>query len=296
MIIILSIIGCVLLGILGLLIHDLRRATNELNYINTHETNALITTSTNFPFLARLIKESNDSLKQSREIKQAGIQKDKQIRQMLTNLTHDIKTPLTVSMGYVQLMRKDSGGDVQKSLEKVSKNLNSVDYYLHYLMDFNVLQEKGINLEITEVDVAKLLETELFSFYDEFEGHGLQVTPQITSGIIIKTDETLLLRVFQNLIGNILKYAKDNVEVQLTSKDADHVEITFENTMLTELEHPELLLNRFYTGDEARTNQSSGIGLSIVQSLITMLGGRFDLEVASLTFKATITLKKSSQS
>lgn len=125
MIIILSIIGCVLLGILGLLIHDLRRATNELNYINTHETNALITTSTNFPFLARLIKESNDSLKQSREIKQAGIQKDKQIRQMLTNLTHDIKTPLTVSMGYVQLMRKDSGGDVQKSLEKVSKNLNS---------------------------------------------------------------------------------------------------------------------------------------------------------------------------
>lgn len=296
MIIILGAILIFLLGFLGLLIYDLKRVTRELHYINMHETNALITTSTNLLFLNQLVKESNDSLKHSRDIKLAEVQKDKQIRQMLTNLTHDIKTPLTVSMGYVQLMRKDSSVDVQESLEKVSKNLSSVNYYLHYLMDFNTLQEKGINLKITEVDVAKLLEAELFSFYDEFERRNLQVIPKIAAGTIIKTDEVILQRIFQNLIGNTLKYAKDKVEVQLFLKNENYVEIIFKNMMIGELKHPERLLNRFYTGDESRTNQSSGIGLSIVQSLVTLLGGKFTLEVTTTTFMAIISLKKSNYS
>lgn len=280
------------MGVLWLLVRDLRRANQELRYINTHETNALITTSTNFYFLEHFIQESNETLRHSRELEQAEIQKDQQLRQLLTNVTHDIKTPLTVSMGYVQLLDKNAPTELKPKLEKVQRNLELVNYYLKYLMEFNMLQEKSVTLNLSEVSLEKEIEQQLFKYYDEFEQRGLNLDLDLKSNSQVHTDKDILNRIFQNLIGNILKYGYKNAYIHSVSPDENHVGIVFENKIEKPIEHPEQLLNRFYTDDVARTGQSFGVGLSIVQSLIVTLGGKFDIEVKNGSFKATILLKR----
>lgn len=292
MIMVLVVIIIILLGILLLLVRDLRRANRELRYINTHKTNALITTSTNLYFLAQFIRESNNTLRYSRKIEQMEIQKDQQLQQLLTNITHDIKTPLTVSMGYVQLLDKIVPAEFKSKLKKVQRNLELVNYYLKHLMDFNMLQEKSVTLNLSEISIKKEIEQQLFKYYDEFERKGLSLDLDLSSDNRVHTDKDILNRILQNLIGNILKYGYKKVRIYSAEQDDKYVAITFENEIEKPIMHPEQLLNRFYTDDVARTGQDFGVGLSIVQSLVVMLGGKFDIEVKEMRFKATVLLKR----
>lgn len=292
MIMALVVIIIILLGVLLLLVRDLRRANRELRYINTHKTNALITTSTNLYFLAQFIRESNNTLRYSRKIEQMEIQKDQQLQQLLTNITHDIKTPLTVSMGYVQLLDKIVPAEFKSKLKKVQCNLELVNYYLKHLMDFNMLQEKSVTLNLSEISIKKEIEQQLFKYYDEFERKGLSLDLDLSSDNRVHTDKDILNRILQNLIGNILKYGYKKVRIYSVEQDDKYVAITFENEIEKSIMHPEQLLNRFYTDDVARTGQDFGVGLSIVQSLVVMLGGKFDIEVKEMRFKATVLLKR----
>lgn len=292
MIMVLVVIIIILLGILLLLVRDLRRANRELRYINTHKTNALITTSTNLYFLAQFIRESNNTLRYSRKIEQMEIQKDQQLQQLLTNITHDIKTPLTVSMGYVQLLDKIVPAEFKSKLKKVQRNLELVNYYLKHLMDFNMLQEKSVTLNLSEISIKKEIEQQLFKYYDEFERKELNLDLNLNYDDRVHTDKDILNRILQNLIGNILKYGYKKVQIYSTKQNDKYVAIIFENEIEKPIKHPEQLLNRFYTDDVARTGQDFGVGLSIVQSLVVMLGGKFDVEVKEMRFKATVLLKR----
>lgn len=289
---VLVVIIIILLGILLLLVRDLRRANRELRYINTHKTNALITTSTNLYFLAQFIRESNNTLRYSRKIEQMEIQKDQQLQQLLTNITHDIKTPLTVSMGYVQLLDKIVPAEFKSKLKKVQRNLELVNYYLKHLMDFNMLQEKSVTLNLSEISIKKEIEQQLFKYYDEFERKELNLDLNLNYDDRVHTDKDILNRILQNLIGNILKYGYKKVQIYSTKQNDKYVAIIFENEIEKPIKHPEQLLNRFYTDDVARTGQDFGVGLSIVQSLVVMLGGKFDVEVKEMRFKATVLLKR----
>lgn len=292
MIMALVVIIIILLGILLLLVRDLRRANRELRYINTHKTNALITTSTNLYFLAQFIQESNNTLRYSRKIEQMEIQRDQQLQQLLTNIMHDIKTPLTVSMGYVQLLDKIMPTEFKSKLKKVQRNLELVNYYLKHLMDFNMLQEKSATLNLSEISIKKEIEQQLFKYYDEFERKELNLDLNLNSDDRVHTDKDILNRILQNLIGNILKYGYKKVQIYSTKQNDKYVAIIFENEIEKPIKHPEQLLNRFYTDDVARTGQDFGVGLSIVQSLVVMLGGKFDIEVKEMRFKATVLLKR----
>lgn len=291
MIILLYILIVILLGIVALLMTEIHRITKELTFINAHETNGYVTSNTALPIIKHLVTASNHSLKVSRDLQQHQAQQEAEVQRMLTNLTHDIKTPLTVSMGYVQLLSKDVSTQHQPQLQRISRNLESVNYYLRYLMDFNLMQEKSTTLTVKPVNVSQLLENELFDYYDELTKQQLVVTPDIAPDVTIPTDATLLTRVFQNLIGNILKYASGQVAVSLSQVDGSHYHLVFANQGKHLPEHPDELLNRFYTADESRTNQSVGLGFSIVQSLVTTLGGRLQLATEDDWFKVTVVLK-----
>ncbi|WP_152536929.1 sensor histidine kinase [Lentilactobacillus farraginis] len=291
MIIILGIICLGLAGALLLIIIDVRRVTKELIYINEHTTNGFVTANTNFPIIRDLIKASNLSLKVSRELQQDQAHQENQIRTMLTNLTHDIKTPLTVSMGYVQLMAKSATSVQKPRLKRIESNLEAVNYYLRYLMDFNLMREKSIVLKLKSVNISQLLENELFNYYDEFTKRSLKMTLNIKPNVVLQTDATLFTRICQNLIGNILKYGQKQAQVTLAPVDDTHIKIEFANLGDHLPEDPAQLLNRFYTADQSRTNQSVGLGFSIVQSLVTTLGGRLHLTSEDGWFRVTVTLK-----
>ncbi|KRO00573.1 sensor histidine kinase [Companilactobacillus kimchiensis] len=290
MLLFLTIISLFILVILLLIVHDIIRITKDLNYINQNDTNGEVTTSTSFPIIKRLAWACNFNLNKMHLLKERQETQNKQFNRMLTNLTHDIKTPLTVSMGYVQLLNQTSTGKQRQDLQRVQNNLDSVNYYLHYLMDFNLIQEKDKNLNLKKFNLSDVLQEELFNYYDQLTNKKIHVKMSIDPKVFVISDEMMFRRIFQNLIGNVIKYATAEMTVELT-KTNKIIIITFENITYEKISNSALLLNRFYTADDSRANQSVGLGLSIVQSLVTTLGGRVKLQTDNNKFKIQLVFK-----
>lgn len=282
--ILLIVICLVLFALLLLVITDVHRISRDLDYINHHNTNAGITSNTNLPLIRKLSAGINQNLNTMHQLQIEQVEQEKKIHQMLMDLTHDIKTPLTVATGYVQLLDRQPEADPKPSLARIANNLRSVNYYLHYLMDFNLIQEKTRILNHQAVNVSELLKNELFDYYDQLTASGLKVTPAITDQLMLETDETLMRRIIQNLIGNWLKYAKSQAKLSFARQDNHHLVMTFSNDTAQPVSHVDQLVDRFYTTDAARTTQSVGLGLSIVQSLTTTMGGKMKLEAHDDSF------------
>ena len=289
--ILLIVICLVLFALLLLVITDVHRISRDLDYINHHNTNAGITSNTNLPLIRKLSAGINQNLNTMHQLQIEQVEQEKKIHQMLMDLTHDIKTPLTVATGYVQLLDRQPEADPKPSLARIANNLRSVNYYLHYLMDFNLIQEKTRSLNHQAVNVSELLKNELFDYYDQLTASGLKVTPAITDQLMLETDETLMRRIIQNLIGNWLKYAKSQAKLSFARQDSHHLVMTFSNDTAQPVSHVDQLVDRFYTTDAARTTQSVGLGLSIVQSLTTTLGGKMKLEAHDDSFTVKLTFR-----
>ena len=278
-----------------MLIVDLKRISDDLDFINHADTNALVTTGFNIGLIRTLADRINAVLNKTRRLQITQAEQNKQVRQMLTNLTHDIKTPLTVARGYAQLLKEGSAD--QEQLGKILNNLQSVDHYLHYLMDFNLMQEKSVSLDLTRVNLSALVQQELFNAFDSLTARSVTVEPRIQAGVEITTDQTMMSRVIQNLIGNWLKYADASAWVDLHQGEDGRIHLDFGNKTKGEAVDVVKLMERFQTDDQSRTKISStGLGLSIVDSLVDSLGGSMSLESANGIFLVHLLLNDAPQS
>ncbi|WP_297301866.1 HAMP domain-containing sensor histidine kinase [uncultured Bifidobacterium sp.] len=278
-----------------LLIVDLKRISSDLDFINHADSNALVTTGANIGLIRTLANRINAILNKNKRLQITQAEQNKQVRQMLTNLTHDIKTPLTVARGYAQLLKEKS--DDQEQLDKILNNLQSVDHYLHYLMDFNLIQEKSVSLDLSRVNLSALVQQELFNAFDSLTAQSVTVEPRIQAGVEITTDQTMMSRVIQNLIGNWLKYAEESAWVDLHQGEDGRVHLDFSNKTRDGAVDVDRLMERFQTEDQSRTKiRSTGLGLSIVDSLVDSLGGSMRLESANGIFSIHLLLSDAPQS
>lgn len=278
-----------------LLIVDLKRISSDLDFINHADSNALVTTGANIGLIRTLANRINVILNKNKRLQITQAEQNKQVRQMLTNLTHDIKTPLTVARGYAQLLKEES--DDQEQLDKILNNLQSVDHYLHYLMDFNLIQEKSVSLDLSRVNLSALVQQELFNAFDSLTAQSVTVEPRIQAGVEITTDQTMMSRVIQNLIGNWLKYAEESAWVDLHQGEDGRVHLDFSNKTRDGAVDVDRLMERFQTEDQSRTKiRSTGLGLSIVDSLVDSLGGSMRLESANGIFSIHLLLSDAPQS
>ena len=280
---------------LMMLTTDLKRISDDLDFINHADTNALVTTGSNIGLIRSLADRINAVLNRTRRLQIIQAEQNKQVRQMLTNLTHDIKTPLTVARGYAQLLKEGSAD--QEQLGKILNNLQSVDHYLHYLMDFNLIQEKSVSLDLTRVNLSALVQQELFNAFDSLTARSVIVEPRIQNGVEISTDQTMVSRIIQNLIGNWLKYAQDSAWVDLHQDEDGRIHLDFGNETKGGAVDVDRLMERFQTDDQSRTEiRSTGLGLSIVDSLVDSLGGSMRLESANGIFLVHLLLSDAPQS
>ena len=292
------VLGLVALALaIGLIIltADLKRISDDLDFINHADTNALVTTGSNIGLIRTLADRINAVLNKTRRLQITQAEQNKQVRQMLTNLTHDIKTPLTVARGYAQLLKEGSAD--QQQLGRILNNLQSVDHYLHYLMDFNLIQEKSVSLDLTRVNLSALVQQELFNAFDSLTARSVIVEPRIQNGVEISTDQTMVSRIIQNLIGNWLKYAQDSAWVDLHQDEDGRIHLDFGNETKSGAVDVDRLMERFQTDDQSRTEiRSTGLGLSIVDSLVGSLGGSMRLESADAIFLVHLLLSDVPQS
>ena len=284
-------LSCLLLFVVAYLIFilkELKHINEQMTYILSNETNAEITTTSKHKIIKSHVSKCNQLIQQNKQIKMQHQKSELELHQILTSLTHDLKTPLTVATGYTQLLLK---GEPQHELaKKINTSLHSVNYYLNCLTDYNLIQEKSITTTPETIDFSKFLTEQLFQYYEEFEQKKIQVHLEIASNIIINNDKIILKRVIDNILSNLLKYTKETVSIVLKNTRND-VELICENDYFGEINDPNLLLMRFQTLDDSRQNKSMGIGLHIVQELTKLIHGTFSIDVAPGKFTTKITLK-----
>lgn len=236
---------------------------------------------------------------------QSGIQKavDEQTRaermktELITNVSHDIKTPLTSIGNYVDLLEKE---DIQPEKAKeyvdvLNRQAARLKKLTEDLVEASKASSGSLPVHLAPTDVNVLLSQLAGDYMEKLEDAQLEpIFRPAPSQPVIQADGQLLSRVLGNLFSNICKYAMPGTRVYFESAaDENTVSLTFKNISKYELNIPaEELMARFVRGDRSRHTEGSGLGLSIAQSLTELQGGTFRLEIDGDLFKAVVTFPR----
>jgi len=224
---------------------------------------------------------------------QEAIKGERLKTELITNVSHDLKTPLTSIINYVDLLkREDLHGE--KTLEYV-KVLDEKSERLKQLIDDLLEASKAssgnLNVEFQELDLNELIQQSMGECQDKFEEANLEVrVNSLEQNIPIIGDSKHMWRIAENLLINVVKYAMPHTRVYIdTEVKEGYGVITIKNVSAQPLDiSPEQLTQRFVRGDESRTTEGSGLGLSIAESLTNIQGGKFTIDIDGDLFKVTV--------
>ena len=225
---------------------------------------------------------------------QKQLKSERMKTELITNVSHDIKTPLTSIINYVDLLQKphsaEEGAQYLEVLDRQSQRLKKL---VEDLMDMSKASTGNMVVEITQVDAVESVNQALGEFADKLERAQLQpVFRHSEDSVPIMADGKLVWRVLSNLLSNAVKYAMPGTRIYL---DVTHVSgkviISLKNISREELNiNAEELMERFVRGDVSRNTEGSGLGLNIAKSLMELQGGRLELVVDGDLFKVVLTL------
>lgn len=216
--------------------------------------------------------------------------------ELITNVSHDIKTPLTSIINYVDLLKREGLGSPNAAayLEVIDRQSARLKKLTVDLVEMSKATTGNINVNITDVDVNVLLTQAVGEYSEKLQAKGLEAVVSLKEDMPqIKADGNLLWRIFDNLLSNICKYAKYDTRVYLeTALQGNEVKITFKNISNQPLNIPgEELMERFVRGDSSRNTEGSGLGLSIAQSLAKIQNADFKIDIDGDLFKSVISFK-----
>ena len=215
--------------------------------------------------------------------------------ELITNVSHDIKTPLTSIINYVDLLKKEEAGSenetVRQYLDTLDRQSTRLKKLIEDLVEASKASTGNLSVELAPCEIGILLEQTVGEYTERLEASGL--TPILTlpeTPVFIYADGRRMWRVFDNLMNNICKYAQSGTRVYLElAVIGSRVVITFKNISKERLAASgEELTERFVRGDSSRNTEGSGLGLSIAQSLTELQGGRLMITTDGDLFKAMI--------
>ena len=217
--------------------------------------------------------------------------------ELITNVSHDIKTPLTSIVSYVDLLKKQpmATPEAEEYLEVLDRQSARLKKLTEDLVEASKASTGNIPVDLQRTDVNVLLAQSAGEYQERLKDRDLTLvlTPAEGSPAIL-ADGRLLWRVFDNLLSNIRKYAQPGTRVYLTCQASeDRVTVLFRNISAAELNiSAGELMERFVRGDRSRSTEGSGLGLSIARSLTQLQGGTFDLSIDGDLFKAVLTFPR----
>lgn len=217
--------------------------------------------------------------------------------ELITNVSHDLRTPLTSIITYTELLKNPSLGEEEKSayVEIIDRKSKRLKVLIDDLFEASKMASGNIDLVLEKVDINQLLKQALAEYDESISQSTLQFRVSLLENpVYVYVDGQKFWRVFDNLIGNILKYALEQTRVYLSIKEInERVLITFKNVSKYELsESSDELFERFKRGDTSRHTDGSGLGLAIAKSIVDLHEANMDIEVDGDLFKITIDLKR----
>jgi signal transduction histidine kinase len=246
--------------------------------------------------IAKLAEDINKMKYGVKTSQKAQAKSERLKTELITNVSHDLRTPLTSIITYTELLKNPGLAEDERSayIEIIDRKSQRLKVLIDDLFEASKMASGSIELSKQKVDVVQLLQQSLAEYNETIQDS--QVQFRITnpdSPVYAFVDGQKLWRVFENLIGNIINYSLENTRAYINIKtEQNHVIIMFKNISKYELsEDTDELFERFKRGDESRHTDGSGLGLAIAKSIIDLHEGTLDIDVDGDLFKVTITLE-----
>lgn len=202
------------------------------------------------------------------------IKHEEKIKNMIANISHDLRTPLTAVKGYIQLLKK-TVKDNEKQIEIVNISLNHInelEKLINSFFELSCLEISKPEIILKKINLSNLVADIITDYVYQFEEHNIKVKYTIEKPMYISADENNTKRIINNLIKNCIVHSKGDIQIDITSEE--YIKLSFKNPISESEEiNIENLFDRFYVGDKSRNQKTTGLGLSIVRILAEQMGG-----------------------
>ena len=291
-IIILIIVIIILLTYLFLYHNEVKHISKEIDNIKDLDSNTLIHSKYNLKNINNLIYKINNLLTESKNIKIDYGNKNKSLMKMMTNISHDLRTPLTSALGYIDIILKTdlSEEEKKKDLITIEKRLRRLEELISSFFEFSKIISTNKRPALEKINLTSVLEESVIVFYDDYKKNNREILLDCNQRkIIINSNKMLLTRIFENLIGNAYKHSNSdlNIKVEIENK----VKIIFSNELLDNDVDIDRIFDEFYTVDISRTKEGTGLGLAIAKEFTKQLNGNIYAEKHNNQLKIIIELQ-----
>ena len=258
----------------------------QLAFLMKHDSNMLIHREFGLGGIGMLSDRLNDLLELRRKEKQYYQEKETLIADTYTNLSHDIRTPLTSLDGYFQLMEACENVEEQRRyLNIIHERIHSLNEMLEELFMFTKLKNESYRLELTSCCINRILKETVFSYYDDWVRREIQPDIQITEEqLYIDGNKQGLSRIIQNVIKNGLDHGEKKIRIVLKREQNQAVLRISNQVTASEQIDIEHVFDRFYKADAARSKTSTGLGLSIAREFVRRMNGEIGAKIEENEF------------
>ena len=277
-----------------------QKLLTAIQEINSEEGNMRISESGLFAINRQMAAAVNDLGDGLRHALQEQMKSERMKADLITNVSHDLKTPLTSIINYVDLLKREElhNEKANEYLEVLDQKSQRLKQLTEDLVEASRASSGNVVLDIRRIDVKELLMQTSGEFVERFEARGLQLVENFPQNPqYVDADGRRLWRIIENLFRNVEKYAMPHTRVYLDLiNDGDRVAFSLKNISENPLNiSPEELTERFTRGDESRSTEGSGLGLSIAKDLTEIQQGTFEIYLDGDLFKVTVSFPIASE-
>lgn len=269
----------------------------QLQFIIDHQTNMKLSADGRYFGMEALADKINTLLLETEEKRRTVQTQETVIRETITNLSHDIRTPLTSLDGYVQLLEDSDSKDEQaRYIGIIRKRIEALRGILDELFLYAKLQDNAYLPAMEHVELNRIVYDTVFSFYEDCKARGLE--PQVSvceAHVYTCGNETMIGRMLQNIIKNSLEHGKKDVRIQLAAEEKKIIFFCANKVEHAEQIDIDRVFERFYKADSARANSSTGLGLSIAHSLAEKMGAEMSASLEEDQFTVTVMFERAEE-
>lgn len=252
---------------------EITKIQKKLEFINNNDTNSETKISYPNDNLQGLLTQINKILQIKKETEGKYKEMDMELRQAIANMSHDLRTPLTSIMGYIQLMEDEniSNEERRQYLKIIKSRSENLKELISGFYDLSRLQAEEYAIDMEKINLGVILSELIATFYDEL----ISLEPKIyieEKINLVYGDTTAVKRIFTNLIQNVLKHAEGKLRISLKEERSNiHIIFCNKSSKLSYEDAPRIF-QRFFIADRMRTGQNTGLGLAITKELVERQG------------------------
>lgn len=275
---------------------QIKSLIKQLLEINKEKGNKKVTLGLSNNRLERLAEVINENIDIRKQSEANRIKVENDLRQTIANMSHDLRTPLTAIIGYLQLLKVDDINEDEKKefLDIAEHRAKSLETLLNDFYELSLIESLDYQLNMERLNISKILQQIVLDRYSDFMER--DISPNINipdKNYYIIAEKKSIDRVIENVLTNAIKYAKDSIDISLQQKQ-EKILITISNTF-TNIGEKDIanIFDRFYMADKSRSGKGTGLGLAIAKGLVEKMDGNITANIDGSIFSICCSFKAS---